>query len=363
MVRVLILFDQQADLETKRGALGLVRSLGDEFAPDFRTLGFGGDWRDVPSAAALLRRMRGKFDIVHAWGGSALAIAALGTNLPIAFSPTASTTRRTIHWLRAILSYRHVEAIAPTTTLRRKLVERGIPIERCHLIRPGVELARIKRRHQTTLRADLGFADDDYVMLAPGESTRGAAHDHALWTATVLHVLDIRYKLLIWGRGSQLDRIRNLSRKMGALTAVCIAEQKLRRKIDFEELPAVADAVIVSAAGPVATLPIATCMAAGSPIVARTSYTVGELLEDRHTALMTGSNNHRDLARRILDLRADSAIQWSIADMAKTEAFEYFSFTRFVNQYRSVYRQLAAGERVNVPEDAPGAGLRFHGRG
>ena len=67
-------------------------------------------------------------------------------------------------------------------------------------------------------------------------------------------------------------------------------------------------------------------------------------------------------ARRVLDLLEDSSVQWSIADMARTEAYEYFSFTRFVNQFRTLYRQLAKGEKVEVPEQGPGAGLRFHGR-
>jgi hypothetical protein len=71
----------------------------------------------------------------------------------------------------------------------------------------------------------------------------------------------------------------------------------------------------------------------------------------------------RQIARRALDLIEDPQLQWQLADMARTEAYEYFSFTRFVNQFRAAYRQMAAGERVEVPQDAPGAGLRFHGRG
>jgi hypothetical protein len=49
--------------------------------------------------------------------------------------------------------------------------------------------------------------------------------------------------------------------------------------------------------------------------------------------------------------------------MARTEAYEYFAMTRFLNQHRTAYRQFAAGEKVEILEQAPGAGLRFHGRG
>ena len=127
--------------------------------------------------------------------------------------------------------------------------------------------------------------------------------------------------------------------------------------------------MLVTARAPVSTLPIAICMAAALPIVATVTYTIAELLEDRHTALMVparradGSNLSRLLARRLLELRDDHSAQWSIADMARTEAYEYFALTRFQEQYRALYGQVARGEKVDVPQAAPGAGLRFHGRG
>jgi hypothetical protein len=71
----------------------------------------------------------------------------------------------------------------------------------------------------------------------------------------------------------------------------------------------------------------------------------------------------RLLAQRVVQLRNDSQAQWSLADVARTEAYEFFSMTRFVEQWRGVYRQAAAGQRVEVIEPAPGAGSRFHGRG
>ena len=98
------------------------------------------------------------------------------------------------------------------------------------------------------------------------------------------------------------------------------------------------------------------------PIVSVAQKPVCELLEDRHTALMVAKGKPREMARRMLDLAEDSTLQWSIADMARTEAYEFFAFTRFMNQFRNVFRQIAGGEKVQVPEEAPGAGLRFHGR-
>ena len=141
-----------------------------------------------------------------------------------------------------------------------------------------------------------------------------------------------------------------------------MAEQRLGRAVQFEELLPAADTALVAATGPVPTLPVAYCMAAGLPTVAAVTYTVAELLEDRHTALMCPKDAPRLLARRVLDLAEDARLRWSLSDMARTEAFEFFAQTRFVNQYRVLYQQVAAGEPVDLPEAGPGAGLRFHGR-
>src|SRR4030095_16596140 len=98
-----------------------------------------------------------------------------------------------------------------------------------------------------------------------------------------------------------------------------------------EELLPAADTVLVTARGPVATLPIAICMAAALPIVATVTPTVAELLEDRHTALMS-SAVPRQVSQRVLDLVSDPTTQWQISDQARVEAYEYFAQTRFLNQ-------------------------------
>ncbi|MGB7158027.1 MAG: glycosyltransferase, partial [Tepidisphaeraceae bacterium] len=211
------------------------------------------------------------------------------------------------------------------------------------------------------LRARLGFTDADHVLLAAGESTRAAAHTDATWAASILSLLTPKYKLLLWGRGPLARKAKRFAGALGNPELLQLAEPVLGR-VDFEALLPAADTVLVTSIGATATLPVSIAMAAGLPIVATVTYTTSELLEDRHTALMTPAGVPRKLARRVMDLHEDTSLQWSIADMARTEAYEFFSFTRFVEQYRGVYQQVAAGAPVSVSEQAPGAGLRFHGR-
>lgn len=357
MIRVQHLLGPDPDFQTRRGVEALARSVGPGFDVTTKT-GAG-------LVSETLRTRRGRDDtpdVVHAWGGRALAAAVVRGRGRIVFSPTRFPTPRSIRWLRAAMGYRDVQVVCSTATQRRVLVENGVPLDRCHLIRPGVDFARVRRRRDPALRARLGFTDADHVLLAPGESTRAAAHGDAVWAAAIAHYLDPRYKLLLWGRGERAGAAVRRGMSVAGLNLLSAAEPRLGSSVDFESLLPAADSVLVTACGPVATLPIAVCMAAGLPIVSTVTYTVAELLEDRHTALMVPRHEPRLMARRLFDLRADSGLQWSISDVARTEAYEYFSLTRFLDQWRGVYRRVAEAKPVEVVEPPPGAGRRFHGR-
>src|SRR5687767_6498869 len=272
MVRVLHLYDEPADFQTRRGIEALTRSIGPGFEAS-ASVARG------PLAVLRQRDSHGRTaDVTHAWGGRALAAAVVRGRGGIVFSPVRFPTPRTARWIRAAMGYRDVHVVCSTATQRRALVERGVPLDRCHLIRPGVDFSKVRRRRDPALRRRLGFHDADCVLLAPGESTRAAAHEDAAWAGAIAHYLDPRYKLLLWGRG---ERAGAVSRRADAVAAdlLSAAEPVLRESVEFESLLPAADAVLITARGPVPTLPIAVCMAAGLPIVSAVTYTVAEMLE------------------------------------------------------------------------------------
>lgn len=360
MIRVLNVLSPDADFQSLRTHDSLCREMGPDFSFVTRTIGLGRDFRNLACAILKLREHE-EADLIHAWGIPALTAAALAGGRRILFSPTRFAGPRAVRWIASAMEYRDVHMLCASSTQQRVAVERGVPMARTHLVRPGVEFGRINRRRDDALRAAIGFAADDFVLLAPGESTRAAAHEEAVWACGILNVLDPRYKLLLWGRG---DRSRNATargRRLRQTDMVKVAEAHLGKALEPEALLPAVDACLLTARGAVSTLPIAICMAAALPIVSTVTYSVAELLEDRHTALMVAHASPRLLAQRMLDLRADTSLQWSISDMARTEAYEFFSLTRMLNQYRTVYRQAAANEPIELPQQPAGAGLRFHG--
>lgn len=341
MIRLLHLHDAHADFQTRRAIEQLSGNLGGEFESNGLPMPAGGALGTLARTVFRLRRAGGNADILHAWGMRALSAAALDPFERIVFTPTEFPTRRQIKWLRAIMSYRNVQVICPTTTIERQLITGGIAEARVHIIRPGVDFARVKKRRDPQLRAALGFSDHHQVLLAVGESTRNANHAQAVWASAILNVSDRNTRLLLWGRGPMARAAAEFANNLAQPELVVLAEHKLGRPLEFEDLLPAADMLLISATGPVSTLPIAIAIAAALPIISTVTPTAAELLEDRHTALMTTPAVPRLLAQRILHMRADSSLQWSLADRARSEAYDYFPLSRFLQQMREIYGKIA----------------------
>jgi glycosyltransferase involved in cell wall biosynthesis len=358
MIRVLHLVESQADFQTERAVTQLATFGRDGFETDVKTIGPSGDWPTVIAGSRAMRKIGG-FDLVHAWGSKALTVAVMGGRRPVVYSPAADLQKAGAKWLSAILQYRDVEIVAPSATLRNALLRSGIAPKKVHLIRPGVDFGRIKRRNPQ-IRESLGFGKDDLIILACGESTRGANHILAAWAAAILGAMDPRWKLLLWGRGPDAQRVKKFAQKVYRGTMLVVAEES-RQRLEYEELLTACDLVLNTSKGAAATLPLAIAMAAAAPIVSTVTYTASELLEDHHNSLLVPKPGARLLAQRAVELNEDSGLKWRLTDMARTEAYDYFSLTRFLDQWKTVYQQIAAGKAVEVVERA-GAGARFHGR-
>jgi glycosyltransferase involved in cell wall biosynthesis len=271
-----------------------------------------------------------------------LAAAVLSGQPRILFTPDRFAGPRALRWIRSLMSRAEVTFICPTFTQERLAVQRGIDPDRCRVIQPGVDFGRVRHRRDAALRAALGLSENDFVLIASGESTLQAGHDQTVWSCGILNVLDPRYKLLIWGRGSRAEATAHLANRLRQPEMVKSAEQILDRPVQFEELLPIADVCLVTPPGAAPTLPIATAMAAGVPIVSTVTYMLAELLEDRHTALMVPTRSPRALVQRVLDLREDPALRAKLVDTARAEAYEHFSMTRMLDEYRRVF----AGEKT-----------------
>jgi glycosyltransferase involved in cell wall biosynthesis len=257
----------------------------------------------------------------------------------VLFSPS-ETRPGAAPWWRAAMVYRNGTAIANTAAMERRLIRQGIPASRCDIIPPAVDLELLSKPRDEQLRLRLGISSDDRIVLAPGESTRAAGHLLALHTTSILHVLDPRCRLLIWGRGPSVKRLERLVRVLRQARALIVAESELGKKIEFERLVPLADLALV--ASPVApAMPIAMCMAAGIPIISAIAPSIVELVEDRRTASLVPRFAPRLLAQRLLHAMEHPEEAGSWASVAQAEAARRFDPGRNAGRVLGLYQRLA----------------------
>jgi glycosyltransferase involved in cell wall biosynthesis len=339
---VLNLHPAPGDFQTQRSVELISRIRVDDATVTVRSIGPGGDFTSVPQAIVAMRSSTlPRPDVAHAWGPAELIAAAASGFERIIFSPQRIVSRTWIPWIEFVLRRRRVEIVCPTTALRNAFLARGVSAHKCRVIFPGVDFDRL-RGPDDELRADLGLAHTDMVLLVPGESVREACHRQSVWSVGILNFLDERYRLLTWGRGVCADSLTRFAHQRGNLLTQ--AEKRLGRAVDFEQITGAADAAIVSANALAPMLPVLICMAAGLPVVAVKTMASSEFLEDNITGLLEPSASPRRLAERVLDLRRDAALRSKIVGAARTMVHERFSAAQFISNWRKVYRRLLGSE-------------------
>jgi glycosyltransferase involved in cell wall biosynthesis len=88
-------------------------------------------------------------------------------------------------------------------------------------------------------------------------------------------------------------------------------------------------------------LPLAEAMSAGLPVVAEDRPSLRGFLTEGRGALLGAWKKPPAVARRVLELFDRPGLLQSTAAQARDEAAPRFGVTRFVEQYKRIYRDLA----------------------
>jgi glycosyltransferase involved in cell wall biosynthesis len=345
MVHVLHLTCTTADLQSAHTALAIRRAAGEPQAGKgvhltTRTIGRGGAYRHAGHGALSLRFGRGTlFDVVHAFDVPSLMAACAGP-APIVFSPSGPPAIAPA-LLTAAMVYRNGTVIANSAALRRRLIAQGVPAPRCDVIPSPIDIGQIPPQRDEPFRAALGIGPEDRILLAPGESTQGSGHILSLHAASILHVLDPRCRLLVWGRGPTLPHLRHLAGSLRQPLVLVVAEERLGRRIDFEALLGAADVALVTASGVVPSAPIAMCMAAGLPIVAGAGPVTSELLTDGRTASLAPKLAPRVIAQQLLQTLENPTRAAALGQAARSDAARRFESRASAGRFLGLYRQIA----------------------
>jgi glycosyltransferase involved in cell wall biosynthesis len=308
------LLDHDADYQTRRLCEALAASRIQDITQTIKVIGR----HQVISAARWLSQTRG-IGVVHAWGINGLKATVLAGCRSVVYSRVPEARACPPGWLTWLANRRRVTVIgevSPHPSPLPEYRERGQ-----------------EGRSPSLIRQELGLSDDDFVILAPGESTRGARHEIAVWSVTMLHELNPRWRLLVWGRGTQAESVIRLAERLGLPQLLCLAPQA-----EFEQLPALADVALVTATPSAATLPIAMVMAGGIATVATMNSPAAKWVGEGGTV----EDAPRAIAQKLIDIRANALMRQDLACASRERAGELFSWVRFLGEHAELYRKVSA---------------------
>jgi glycosyltransferase involved in cell wall biosynthesis len=298
------------------------------------------DW--APTSTPALNRLisRYRIDVVHAWGMQAAA-AAVAVDRKISlvvgrFNPAVS--QREANLLRTISSSTSSFAVACSSgTVRRRLVEAGVPAEKCVVIRPGVDFGAINAaKKNRSLRSDLGVGDDDRLVIAAAPVTRVSGHERLVWAAHLLNYIAPTLRLIVYGRSSECERLGEIA----ANAQLTIPVFRDRREHRYEDLIAIGDAMVIAPTADVTSTPAAWAMAAGVPVIGSAVYSVAELIAHKHNGRLIKPDRSSVASTRIAAELRQIGDMSKETETARGQAYEVFGIRRFVDQHVQLYDNL-----------------------
>lgn len=305
-------------------------------------------------AAPALRRIcvRDDVDIIHTWGPDAATAARAarpdGSVALTIFDPGLSA--RDVRVIRAVAESGVTGVVCAAERVRRRLVEQGVPFERCALIRPAVDFAVIAEAKRRPIRDELGIAKDALVVLTPPADRDAYGHAAALWSIMVRSHLPGDARLIIPGCSSTEQRLRELAARSEHPETVLFTKHRYR----FEDLCTAADYLVIAATGDMPATSIAWAMASSTPIIAAADYAVAEMLSnDLNAILFKAPDRWTRIGLAICKQYLHPANLAKIKEVARGQAYEVFGLRRCIQQYTTMYENLLAnkpaGENITDP--------------
>ena len=352
--RVLLLGGPRLERMARRCGVDEVTRLGVPFG------------RAMSGAAAVRRWLRGQraFDVVHCWSVGALTLACLWCrSIPKLLTITVEPSDRVARWLGVLTSESvgRIGLLALSHTLRRQLICRGVPESSVHVLRPGMDMSQVVFGQRDALRQRWGARPTDMIITAVGDplvAVDTLAVARCVYLADGSSVTDNRRMCLLTHPLSRhRRRAEAIARNLGR-PYVIIREPWL--EYPWLVLPGCDWAL---AQGPWAGgLSLLWAMIANVPIIGDATYAVSEVLEDRHSALLTPPDSPQAVVRRMGQLLHDRQLTWKIRDTARHEAYSFFSRRHYCQSLTAAYEQIAVGEPIDMPVMEQSGGLRFVGR-
>ena len=214
---------------------------------------------------------------------------------------------------------------------------------------PFEAAAQADAAERTRLRASLGFAPADVLLVCVARFAPQKAHDVLLSAFARAREREPRLALLLVGDdpfGDNRRKAEALAAQL-ALGARCVFAG-IRR--DVPALLAASDVFVMSSLWEGLGLVFLEAMAARLPVVSTRVSAIPEVVREGETGLLVPPADAEALSEALLALCADPALRRRMGERGAARVRQAFGLERMVEETLEVYRSLPSARRASSPE-------------
>ena len=299
---------------------------------------------DLRSAWALARLIREHdIQVVHCQKGRARTLAmlaGLAVRIPVLVL-NRGVSFPLGPWNRLGYTNRRVTAVvAVCQSIKRGLVEAGVPAGKIEVIYSGTDLARFHPAVDgRRIRAELGLGPEHVLVTQIGIRSWRGNDDVLEAMARVCHVAPHARLLFVGAPPPRIPQLRDKAFRRGIGHAVTV----LGHREDVPEILAASDLVVdASYAGAGLTGSLREALAVETPVIGTDIEGHPELITEGETGLLVPARNPDALAQAILRVLENPLRAQGMARAGRKRVEAQFSLAQKIQRTEALYQRLLA---------------------
>lgn len=310
-----------------------------------------GDARVIVRLRGLIRRE--KFDLVHAHGSKAgfiARVAAMGTGVPVAYSPHsfafhagAARWKANLYAFVERLAARYLTAKIITVSDGEQAEARRFGVGTPDLfvtVHSGVDLTKfegaVNKREQKTA---LGVPPEAPLVSTVGRMSEQKGPLDFVRVAARLHQVNPEAHLVWVGDGPLEESARKLSAELGVQDALHFVGQRN----DVPAILAASNLYLMTSHWEAFALALLEAMAAGLPVVAPCLDGIAEAVEDGVSGMLIPPGDLNGMAEAVQSILRDPALSSRMGANARRRIEQDFTRAQMTDKLMKVYDALTDG--------------------
>jgi glycosyltransferase involved in cell wall biosynthesis len=302
--------------------------------------------RDIPVAADQLKSL--SISLIHSHGYKPSVFGffiARRMGIPIIstchlwFQPNQGPLKmRVMIWLEKKLYHYFPKIIAVSEPIKDILAQANLPSHKLDLVRNGVDIPDVELTPDAALalRAQLGLAADDVVILNSGRLARQKAQWILVKAASILQQQGRKIQVLIVGEGGLRDELE----AQIAQENVGHCVKLLGFRSDINQLLAISDIFALPSLDEGMPMSLLEAAAAAKPIIATAVGDIAKLVHHEDSGLIIPTENPQALVDAVVKLAEDPVFAQQLANNANKRMRADYSSDAMCSRYQAIYREL-----------------------